>query len=71
MRPTNGDSVHYVEHRGRGCAVAIIRDASHPEAGDDGSWCVTLDMVGFGYHHHVPHGFNPDHWHHRNECKEK
>ena len=74
MIPRQGESVHYLQHRGRGCVTAIVDHLSHPYAGDDDQWCVSLDEQGSGssryIHHHVAHGHEPGHWHHRSECEE-
>jgi hypothetical protein len=70
--PREGESVHYVAHPGLSCVAAIVDGATHPEAGDDAQWCVSLETFIAGVpslrHNHVPHGVETGHWHTRGEC---
>jgi hypothetical protein len=66
--PQEGDAVHYVEHE-HACMLSVARGTTHPHAGDDDQWCISLDFHGWGHRDHVPHGYERGHWHHRDECR--
>lgn len=66
-RPRIGEALHFVEHAGLRCSLVVLRGFTHPSAGDDGEWCISIDYNGWGHRDHVPHGFEAGHWHRREE----
>lgn len=66
-RPRIGEAVHLVDHPGRTCSLVVVRGYTHPSAGDDEQWCLSVDHNGWGHRDHVPHGFERGHWHRREE----
>lgn len=70
--PRHGDAVHFVEHHGLQCTTGLVAGTTHPYAGDDGQWCLSMDTFIGGSaamrRSHVPHGDESGHWHSMADC---